>query len=167
MLAALEQAHGDVIIVMEHDDWYRPNHIETCLRELQGYAATGSAWQRYYNVTQRCWRVMRNVGSALCNTAFTAHLMPAMRSACEHAREQNKIGIDRMFWDSVGDSQKNITEAETVVGIKGLPGRTGLGLGHKPDLCSTHGWTSDQHAVKAAEWLGDDVARYAELCAWE
>lgn len=152
---------------MEHDDWYRPDHIETCLRELSDHLATGSVWQRYYNVTQRCWRVMRNVGSALCNTAFAADLIPNMRAACERARSQNRIGVDRFFWDSIPDSRRNITETETVIGVKGLPGRKGLGLGHKADLCITHGWTYDPQAIKAREWLGDDTARYAEVCVWE
>lgn len=165
MLAALGRVSGDVVIMMEHDDWYSADHIETCLRELQGYAATGSIWQRYYNVDQRCWKVMRNIGSALCNTAFTAARIPAMRAACEQARVRGQIGVDRLFWESLPDDQKNITDTCTVIGIKGLPGRKGLGLGHKPDL-PLRGWTLDSHGAKAREWLGADAARYAEVCGW-
>lgn len=166
MLAALERVHGDVVIVAEHDDYYRADHIETCLRELAGYAATGSAWQRYYNVTQRCWTVMRNIGSALCNTAFTADRIPAMRAACEQARARNQIGVDRLFWESLPACDKNITDTCTVIGVKGLPGRKGLGLGHKPDLCAARKWTPDPYGAKAREWLGADAARYAEVCGW-
>lgn len=158
VLATLDRVQGGVVIVMEHDDWYRADHIETCLRELRGFAATGSVWQRYYNVSQRCWKVMRNIGSALCNTAFTADKLPAMRAACEQARSRNQIGVDRLFWESLPSAEKNITETETVVGIKGLPGRKGLGMGHKPDLLA-RGWTRDD-GRKLREWIGADAAAY-------
>lgn len=159
MLAALERVTGDVVIVFEHDDHYQPDHIETCLRNLEGYKATGSVWQRYYNVEHRCWIVMRNIGSALCNTAFTADRIPAMQAACQSAIARRSYGVDRLFWDSLPASEKNITDTYTVTGIKGLPGRKGLGLGHRPKT-SNRKWADDPKLVKLREWVGDDVVLY-------
>lgn len=154
LLRGLEAAKGDIILIMEHDDWYRADHIKTCVEQLEGADATGSIWQRYYNVQNRHWRVMRNVGSALCNTAFRSSLIPAMQKAAEQAFNEDKIGLDRLFWDSI-DGRTH--EINTMVGIKGLPGRTGLGLGHKPP---DNQWTADPDHKVLREWVGDDVSNY-------
>lgn len=157
--AALERVTGNVVLVFEHDDWYRADHIETCLRGLENAKATGALWQRYYNVEHRCWIVMRNIGSALCNTAFRAELIPAMRDACDMATQRNSIGLDRLFWDCLPKADKLITEDETVVGIKGLPGRIGLGMGHRPGQNGRR-WSDDPESVKLREWVGEDWEVY-------
>ena len=156
MLAALKYADADVIVVFEHDDWYRPDHIEVSLRGLQAAKATGSAWQRYYNLPSKSWVVMRNVGSALCNTAFRSELVPQMRHAAERALEAGSYAVDRLFWDSLPRAVQCITEEETVVGIKGLPGRAGLGLGHRPNALRP--WEHDASGVKLREWVGAEDA---------
>lgn len=154
MLAALAYAPGDVVVVFEHDDWYAPNHIEVCLDRLRSAPATGSMFQRYYNVEQRCWRLMRNVGSALCNTAFRAELVPTMLAAANRASASGSYGVDRLFWDSVTGG--DVHEIDTVVGIKGLPGRQGLGMGHRPG----DGWTHDPQLAQLQNWIGNDVENY-------
>lgn len=161
MLAALERVTGDVVVVAEHDDWYRPDHIETCLAGLAQRKATGSLWQRYYNVEHRCWIVMRNIGSALCNTALTADLIPKMQAAARSAIARGSYGVDRLFWDSIPARDKLITQTETVVGIKGLPGRKGLGMGHRPGQ-NGRKWTDDHDGRKLAEWIGEDVGLYRQ-----
>ena len=158
MLAALDRVTGDVVVVFEHDDWYASDHIETSLLGLRQARATGSKWQRYYNVEHRCWIMMQNIGSALCNTAFRTDLAPAMRVAAERALEAGTYGLDRLFWDSLSGADKCITETETVVGIKGLPGRPGLGLGHRPN--ASRQWTFDPDAEKLREWVGNDASSY-------
>lgn len=155
MLAALELVDGDVVIVIEHDDWYAPDHIATCVEQLRRGDAVGSRWQRYYNVHGRCWRRMRNVGSALCNTAFRRSLVPQMRAAARSAFERKTYGVDRLFWDSIGG--RGVThDVDTVVGIKGLPGRPGLGMGHRPDS----NWTVDPDLRQLRAWIGDDAEIY-------
>lgn len=158
LLAGLDTAVGDVLLVFEHDDWYSADHIETCLLGLRGAHATGSRWQRYYNVEHRCWVVMDNVGSALCNTAFTRAVVPDMRAAAQRVLDSGSIGLDRLFWDSLAQADKCITETETVVGIKGLPGRPGLGMGHRPS--QSNRWTMDAGGTKLREWVGADAVNY-------
>jgi glycosyltransferase involved in cell wall biosynthesis len=155
MLAALPHVTGDIVVMIEHDDWYSPLHLATSLQRLQDAKATGNGFQRYYNVHVRCFRLMKNVGSALCNTAFTADLIPAMQQAAKAAFQQGGYGVDRLFWDSL-TSGKDVHDIETVVGIKGLPGRPGLGMGHRPDK----GWSLDPQLVTLREWIGDDVENY-------
>jgi hypothetical protein len=155
LLAALPHVTGDVVLVIEHDDWYAPNHVEVCIEKLAKSAAAGSRWQRYYNVERRCWRVMRNVGSALCNTAFSVDLVPAMERAARRAHAAGSYGVDRMFWDAIGTAGA-VHDVDTVVGIKGLPGRRGLGMGHRPD----EQWKSDPELRQLRAWIGSDLEEY-------
>jgi len=158
ILKGLEKATGSVIVIMEHDDYYKPNHIEVCLRTLKGFDATGCIWQRYYNVEHKCYLTMENVGSALCNTAFTKELIPFMRKAAQKAFNKDQYCVDRFFWDSLVSKRKNIHQIDTVVGIKGLPGRKGLGLGHRPD--KKRGWRNDLTLDVLKKWVGEDIKNY-------
>lgn len=162
VLAALERVTGDVVLIWEHDDWYAPQHVQTCAQRIAaGAGATGSQWQRYYNVEHRCWIVMHNIGSALCNTALRAEHVPALRAAAERALHESRYCVDRFFWDSLPASATDIHQIDTVVGIKGLPGRKGLGMGHRPD--KSRRWHPDPRMKKLAGWVGEDVGFYEGL----
>jgi glycosyltransferase involved in cell wall biosynthesis len=156
VLAALDRVTGDVVVVWEHDDWYHPEHLEVCRIRLETAGATGSVNQRYYNVEHRAYIVMRNVGSALCNTAFHADHIKLMRRAAQKAFDKGSIGVDRNFWDMLPAPEKDIHRIDTVVGIKGLPGRKGLGMGHRPD----NRWRKDPQGHVLIDWIGRDAENY-------
>lgn len=147
----LSAATGDVIIIMEDDDWYDARHIETCLKHLQNHEATGDQTLRYYNLERKSWRVMTNRGAALCQTAFKRSMLPVMQSAIGRAIKHGNYSIDAYFWQSVKSPTHN---DHTVVGIKGLQGQRGLGIGHRPD----GNWTRDENKLR--QWIGDDALRY-------
>lgn len=153
--AALDLADGDVVLVIEHDDWYAPDHIAVCLDQLRRGDVVGSRWQRYYNVQSRSWRRMRNVGSALCNTALRRCALPILRAAALAAFQRGTYGVDRLLWDAAG-RRGHVHDVDTVVGIKGLPGRRGLGMGHRPDAQ----WTADPDLQQLRAWIGNDVESY-------
>jgi len=153
MLAALEAVTGDYVVIMEHDDWYAPDHIEQCL--AVDSPATGSGYIRYYNVKSRSWVRLRCRGSALCATAFRVECLPIMRAAAESALKSGSISVDNNFWRSVGGT---VGELNTVVGMKGLPGRKGLGMGHNPV-----NWKPDPKMATLTQWIGADAALYARL----
>ena len=147
----LDAATGDVIVIMEDDDWYDPTHIEVCLKHLQNHEATGDQTLRYFNIPRKAWRVMKNRGAALCQTAFRRSLIPVMQSAVGRAVKHGTYSIDAHFWQSIKSPTHN---DHTVVGIKGLSGQAGLGIGHRPDA----NWTRDENKLR--QWIGDDALRY-------
>lgn len=163
ILEALPEVSGDVVLIWEHDDWYAPNHIETCVKELRRFKATGSRIQRYYNVAHQLHIAMLNRGSALCNTAFTVDLLDKLKSAAMLAFDTASIGVDRLFWDSLEVSDKNIHTINTVVGIKGLPGRSGLGVGHRPLSGRRRKWRRDYRFSQLRAWIGEDYMNYLGL----
>lgn len=156
MLRALDAVTGDVVVVVEDDDWYAPEHIDTCVHYLQYNKAYGCPRLQYYNVQHRMWRAMKNNGSALCQTAFSADLIPRMRNSIEAALAHNDFGLDRRFWAGI---QGLAVGPVTTIGIKGLPGCKGLGIGHRPD----GRWFKDPQFKKLREWIGDDVENYENI----
>lgn len=151
ILAAIPRVRGDVVLIVEDDDYYRANHIETCLRHLETHKATGGVWLNYYNVAHRRWRRMRNSCAALCNTAMQAECLPMLECAAREAMARRIYHVDRLFWEQAKDG---LHEEETVIGIKGLPGLAGIGIGHRPA-----GWSKDDGA-KLREWIGEDAKFY-------
>jgi glycosyltransferase involved in cell wall biosynthesis len=155
LLAAIKVARGERILIMEHDDYYAPDHIAVQLDHLGDHVATGARRIRYYNVAARGFKVMRNTGSALCNTALTREALPQLRAAAERCLGTGEIGVDGLFWSAV---RGQVHDVDTVVGIKALPGRQGLGVGHR------HlGWQLDPELEQLRAWIGEDVEHYAHL----
>ena len=105
-------------MVIEDDDWYHPEYLATCVRNLQSCQATGDPLQRYYNVAQRRYVVMNNRGSALCQTAFRRALLPLMRQAAEEALSVNQYGIDARFWAKLSPSQYRLQAEQQTVGMR-------------------------------------------------
>ena len=158
----LRKAQGEIIMICEDDDWYGPEHIKECVNHLAkpGIKATGTIWQRYYHLPSLSHRTYKNVGSALCSTAFHSSIKGRMVDAAKWCGEHNRKGLDRRFWDSLKPEWKDIFEPEKnqVIGMKGLPGRFGIGIGHQP-----RGFEKDQEALVLRDWVGDDADLYLAI----
>jgi hypothetical protein len=159
LLNALRAATGDLVVIVEDDDFVRPDHIER-MAELaaRGCRLIGSEdVTRYYNVARRCYRLMNNVGASLSQTALRRELLPLFRQTIETCMSKGSYGIDTTLWRAAPRSDWAFVGQMTVLGIKGLPGRAGLGIGHRPD----NRWIADPHLAKLREWIGADADTYA------
>ncbi len=170
----IQAATGDLIIIMEDDDWYAPTHLETIVAQLTqpGITIAGDDQQRYYNLDRRCWRLMQNKGASLCQTGFHRALIPTILGVIAGRRARVRsanpvertraIGVDAYLWRSQPRRAWALTHTATVVGMKGLPGQPGLGVGHRP----RGGWTPDPEGTQLRAWVGvADQARYTTLGA--
>lgn len=157
---AAEHARGDLIAFAEDDDWYAPTHLQTLEQQLlqPDALAAGDHLQRYYNIEKRMWRVFQNRGSSLCQTGFLRALLPTFQDCVQYCFEAGEYGIDGAFWQKVPKSGWALAHTATVVGLKGLPGQTGLGVGHRPD--PRKGWQHDPDLRQLQAWIGDDLPRY-------
>lgn len=150
MACGLEHVPDDAsLIVMEDDDWYSPQHIETRVDELQTSELVGERVARYYNVASMRYRIIPSiVHSSLAATACRGGALALLRHICESG--SRRIDID--LWSHY---QGHLSNTAHVVGIKGLPGRAGIGVGHRKDF-GTH----DPDGGVLAEWIGRDVDNY-------
>lgn len=151
LLACCDPAYP--IVVIEDDDWYAPDWVETVALELDNVELIGEYDAAYYNVSRRVGRTMRNHEHAsLCATAVCG---PA---AYERFREACRSGdqfIDMRLWRTF-TGPKRLLSGRRVVGIKGMPGRSGIGHGHSTEFHGKH----DPDGVLLKEWIGSDADLY-------
>lgn len=151
VLRALEGVKEGLVIVMEDDDWYAPDHIEACVSGLERSDIYGCPLLRYWNLRVRGYMDMRQKSASLAQTAFRAELATAMREAANAALKAGDYAVDGRFW-----GKRQATGRPTSAGIKGLPGTKGLGVGHR----DSGRWIPDPDKRKLREWIGKDADEY-------
>ena len=141
----------DVILFWEDDDWYAPSRALEHTRKLQaGIHMHGMAHSLYYHVPSRQWRRMANRTPSLFETAFSKEILRDVILFTQSATGDGR-GFDTSLWRKFdGPCRSQITQPNHAIGIKGMPGRGGIGCGHRP---SGSGWTSDI----TGEWLASQV----------
>lgn len=163
MSRALPLVDSPIVTMIEHDDWYSAGHLAffyTKMMEDPNLLATGDPIQRYYHVRRRLWRKLKNVGACLSQTTFRASAIPLLWRAIGEAECRRSYGIDRFFWNRViARKRDGLFRSGTVIGIKGLPGRLGIGEGHRPKK----GWGSDPQADVLRRWVGTDAPIYEQF----
>lgn len=155
---ALQAASGEFLVVFEDDDYYAPNYIETVLEFLGRVKLVGVREVTYYNL-KGLWRPIRNQTYApLAFTAFDCDLIPLMLEAMDGGPYKT---FDIGFW-RLAAKEKITTlmyKADGLcVGVKGFPGRAGIGLGHRNLEHST--WRVDADKSKAKELFGPAFELY-------
>lgn len=141
---------GASLAVIEDDDWYAADWLDTIAHALLSSALVGEGMARYYNVATGQYRQLRNAQHAsLCATAMRGGALRRLREIC--ARRPRFI--DLALWANSGG---RLLTGHRVVGIKGLPGRSGIGMGHAPSFKGSQ--DADMRMLR--EWVGDDVGAY-------
>lgn len=156
MLLLLAQVAGDSpVLVIEDDDVYLPNHIQNIVDELENATLVGEEVTCYYNAATRRHRTSTSGRhSSLASVGVRGEAVKALQAVCE----ANKTGIDVTLWREFKGTKK-LLKTQNVIGIKGMPGRAGIGIGHRKSFGTT------DFNNQLVEWIGEDYAacyaRYA------
>lgn len=144
---------AESVAVIEDDDWYAPDWLATVHEALQTAELVGEGHARYYNLARGVGRQLVNGSHAsLCSTAVRGQALKRLRAMCTaHLKF-----IDIHLWRAGGG---RLIGGHRVVGIKGLPGRGGIGAGHRQSFTGT----PDHGGRLLREWVGPDADRYLEL----
>lgn len=149
-LDAVDPAHP--LVIIEDDDYYSPEWLEHVAAMLDRAELVGEFLARYYNIAQRCGRQLSNKNHAsLCSTAMRGRALETFRIACK----RNPKFIDLELWNR--HRSRFLFGGHRVVGIKGLPGRGGIGMGHRDDFRGDF----DPDGALLRQWVGDDARHYA------
>jgi hypothetical protein len=185
LLQAIPLIKGDKILIIEDDEYYAPNYIEEMAKHLDGSKIAGITQNRYYHLPTGGYYMMHNKGHAsLAQTAFTSAFIPTFRGAVEASMFVDFLDIRmwRMAKQSlnhsfkfggralttrsrVGQLQKSeltlFSDADRplYVGIKGLPGRAGIGMGHNPGMYPNRD-TSGRRVLR--QWMPQDYQVYLD-----
>ena len=148
LLAGLEVIGPDERVhTLEDDDYYPPNWLSTVAGWLELGDMVGESHARYFNVaTGRGHQHRNREHASLCATACKGPALQALRCA---VAKKDKF-IDMALWHSFRGS-KWLRRANLTVGIKGLPGRGGIGGGHRGDFGVP---------MNLRDWLGEAAAIY-------
>lgn len=124
LLAGLDRVQdGAKLVICEDDDAYAPDWLSKCAEWLSHDDLVGEAptLYRHVNGTER---LMTNKTPSLCQTAMKGPAIDRFRRVLE----THKAAIDCNLWREGGKVYPN---SGGVIGVKGLPGRPGIGVGHK------------------------------------
>jgi hypothetical protein len=162
LLAAIPEVAFDKVLFFEDDDHYAATYVEEMAAKLETYQIVGETRARYYHVPSRWYYQLQNEQHAsLCQTGIRSDLLPQLASACEETKLR-PVGmqyIDLQLWEKPSASRW-LYPSNLSVGIKGLPGREGIGCGHRPD----NNWSQDSADLAILRsWIGSDVELYKEF----
>jgi hypothetical protein len=119
---------NSVLFILEDDDIYLPGYIENMLDAIDKAELVGEIDSRYYNVATGKWRVLPGkYHSSLASTVCRGEALTALRDLCESG---TKRMLDVTLWKTF-KGKKQLLPDNNVIGIKGLPGRAGIGIGHR------------------------------------
>jgi len=158
LLAALSEVQHDFIVFMEDDDWYSPQYIAAQVRYLaEGFKITGEVPAYYYHLpTRRYWALRNQAHASLCQTAIHREMLPTLQLICESPNTSQFIDV--RLWEHI-TARRSFHGGRRVIGMKGLPGRPGIGVGHRPEVGG--GWETDPDLRILTEWIGsEDVETY-------
>lgn len=149
----------EAIFMIEDDDYYSPDYLQNMMPKLDNYLVAGESFTAYYNVFFR--RYLPN-GNATWSSLFQIAFRPSVISNFSHCFG-NKL-IDICFCQKAGIPFNRINlfhlpyGKNWSVGIKGMPGRAGIGAGH------TGNWGSgdDQDWIILKSLIGEDYKFYTK-----
>jgi glycosyltransferase involved in cell wall biosynthesis len=132
--AALDRVQdNELIAFIEDDDWYAPEYLQWIGNKLQSHDLVGAARAKYYHLTNALWKEMGNTHHAsFCQTGVTRSAVKWLRNYLRS--DAGNAFVDMHLWK---DTTLNIPsrwlepESTLTIGMKGLPGKTGLGNGHR------------------------------------
>lgn len=138
------------VAVIEDDDWYAREYLTNIIPVLFDYELAGESQAKYYHVGERKYREMGNGAHAsLCQTAFRGELIPKILPLIQ----DGSAFLDTRIWKM--NVSKHLRPSTFSVGLKGQPGRQGIGVGHRP--ANNGKWHDDKDGTVLREWIGDDA----------
>jgi glycosyltransferase involved in cell wall biosynthesis len=163
LLAALEIVRGDGLCVIEDDEWYAPHYLEEMFWRMEASTLVGECNARYYSVRERRWNIAMNTDHVcLCRTGLRRPLYPILAECARSSKREKDVFVDLRLWRTQGKPgllKQIFSNRLLSVGIKGMPGRGGLGSGHRLNSLSQR----DPAWSKLIEWIGPDARYYMNL----
>jgi glycosyltransferase involved in cell wall biosynthesis len=154
ILEALPLAEAEKILFIEDDDYYAPGYVETMVARLELSDLVGELDSHYYHVGTRMWRNCKNRGhGSLFQVGIRRGLIPKLQAFCKEASYFLDLGL----FGAVR-SRKLFPASTLSLGMKGMPGRQGIGIGH--NTVRSRLWNPDPDLTWLTERIGADVEFY-------
>ena len=140
----------EAIFIIEDDDYYKPIYLEEMMKRMKNFTIIGETNTIYYHVVSKRYIVSHNMQhSSLFQTAFTVDAIPTLETC--YAEKYIDILLFKKSNNICLFSANNLS-----IGIKGLPGRAGIGAGHN----AKYNHNPDANLSKLKELIGADYRYY-------
>jgi len=162
ILHAIPHIKGYAVVFFEDDEHYSPKYLEMMAAMLDEAELVGEKDAHYYNVASRRWHLAGNTKHAsLCRTGIRSVLLPKLEEACIASKADNDVFVDLRLWGLRGNGAASTSIllkdwSGLSVGIKGMPGRGGLGKSHGLDTFKN----KDRNMKVLRQWIGEDAKHY-------
>lgn len=162
LLAAIPEVKHDKVFFIEDDDWYSRQYLSNLAPQLDDANIVGEIPARYYHLPSQKFWVLSNSGHAsLCQTGIRKSFLSNLSPIC---KTPGGSFIDVRLWRSVSDLLKAFSTSALCIGLKGLPGREGIGIGHRPS--NPIDWTVDSDLTVLSSWVGSDIELYSRYLTY-
>lgn len=153
LLGTVDKIIGDQIIIIEDDDWYGRGYLHVVLLNLLSHDVVGLGNPIYYNYYDSSYLPRKRTNHAsLCNTAFNRKCLDKFKEALEEMKDINRL-FDVQLWKKFRQAELDCflfyRDPTYFIAMKGLPGRQGIGLGHKPN----RKFIKDEGRKKLRKWM--------------
>jgi glycosyltransferase involved in cell wall biosynthesis len=144
----------DIIFIIEDDDYYKPVYLERMIERMGEFKIIGETNTIYYNViTRRFADNCNKQHASLFQIAFKPSMIPLF------VQSFKAKFIDCTFFSVINESLVNLFHDGTLaVGIKGLPGRGGIGAGHSSGFMANN----DTNLRFLKNLIGEDAEKYRD-----
>lgn len=150
MITNIKKEDIEAIFIIEDDDYYRPRYLERMMANFGKYWLIGERNTLYYNVQWRRYITNpNNIHSSLFQTAFKYEVLNIFIECIP-----NKF-MDCVFWSKC-PNRLLFYENDLAIGMKGMPGRGGIGAGHSKAM----NMGDDRNLNYLRMLIGDDAKYY-------
>jgi len=152
----------DLVLFWEDDDCYAPGYIEVMVERLRSAPLIGETYAKSYHVKERAWHVAANEQHAsLSQTGFRRSLLLRIWAIIQAGDKFADMNIWRVL-GPMGKLFPPTSPSSNCVGMKGMPGRSGIGFGHRREGGRLP-WTDDPDLKILTSWIGKDAEEYARF----
>ena len=174
MKEALKHIEGDMIFILEDDEYYAPKYIEKTSNALNDFEIIGIGRSKYYHLKGGYIRHMNLRHASLAQIGFKKSFIAQIEKVIEgnsfldlriwetlNGKDAYKCdAVNLLVKERITDDKKGIVvddgEDALYLGIKGMIGRKGIGSGH---IFGAH-YIKDIRYEKLKQWLGKDFKYY-------
>lgn len=164
--AAVPRIKGNKIIIIEDDEYYAPRYVKTMAVKLDQHEVVGIGNSKYYHLSTGGNMTIGNSWHAsLAQTAFRGSFLPEFE---KHLNPSNDF-LDMRLWKDIRGNRRGFIFFDRneylYVGIKGLPGRPGIGVGHNPNVKFYQRFPRDTSRRILKKWIpiNDDFNTYMDI----
>ena len=160
MLEYHKESEIEAIFMIEDDDYYRPQYLQRMMDQLKGFKVAGEINTIYYNVHYRNHFTNRNTSHvSLFQLAFKPEMIPIFKS-CYNERFIDYKFFEKLNAQGLMGGVNLFNESNLAIGIKGMPGRAGIGAGHGRLM----NMTPDPALIYLKSQIGEDAHLYEGYC---